>query len=175
MYYSVTSNYAMNALLTGKKLFLIFNEADANPTSPQAEHAANFMGTAAQVADFIGTTETLFTTRITEFNSYVNEEAADPGMEHEPHDILGRELTGPNYWAVQMRPAVMGTIGGVRTNVQTGQVLNSGGTAIPGLYAAGENANRSFFGNAYAGGMGLLTAAAPGKAAGTHAAQFALE
>ena len=46
-------------------------------------------------------------------------------------------LTKAPYWAVQVRPAVHHTMGGVKINTKA-QVLDTKGQVIPGLFAAGE-------------------------------------
>lgn len=46
-------------------------------------------------------------------------------------------LTKAPYYAVQVRPAVHHTMGGVKINTKA-EVLNQDGKAIPGLFAAGE-------------------------------------
>jgi fumarate reductase flavoprotein subunit len=45
-------------------------------------------------------------------------------------------LKGPKYYAVLVKPAHIGTLGGLKINVKT-EVINKSWEAIPGLYAAG--------------------------------------
>jgi fumarate reductase flavoprotein subunit len=83
-----------------------------------------------------------------------------------------KEVNQGPFYAVRMVPNIMGTIGGVKTRVETGEVLSTQGALIPGLYAAGENANRGFFNQVYMSGGALAVASTTGKAAGAAAAAF---
>ena len=53
------------------------------------------------------------------------------------------------FYAVKIVPGDLGTKGGLRTD-ERARVLREDGTAIPGLYAAG-NASASVMGHSYAG------------------------
>ena len=64
------------------------------------------------------------------------------------------------------------TFGGVRID-RDARVLDVDGSAIPGLYAAGEMVGGLFYFN-YPGGSGLMSAAVFGCIAGRSAAQKAL-
>jgi 3-oxosteroid 1-dehydrogenase len=59
------------------------------------------------------------------------------------------ELVKPPFYAVRIVPGDLGTKGGLCTDVD-GRVLRADGTAIPGLYAAG-NASAPVMGHTYAG------------------------
>ena len=52
-------------------------------------------------------------------------------------------------------------------------MLTPEGTAIPGLYAAGEASNGGFFNMSYSGGFALSIDATMGRIAGTNAAKLA--
>jgi 3-oxosteroid 1-dehydrogenase len=58
-------------------------------------------------------------------------------------------LARPPFYAVKIVPGDLGTKGGLRTDSRA-RVLREDGTAIPGLYAAG-NASASVMGHSYAG------------------------
>jgi 3-oxosteroid 1-dehydrogenase len=58
-------------------------------------------------------------------------------------------LAKPPFYAVKLVPGDLGTKGGLRTD-ECARVLREDGTAIPGLYAAG-NASASVMGHSYAG------------------------
>ena len=58
-------------------------------------------------------------------------------------------LARPPFYAVKIVPGDLGTKGGLRTD-QRARVLRSDGSAIPGLYAAG-NTSASVMGHSYAG------------------------
>lgn len=79
------------------------------------------------------------------------------------------------YIALVQLPSIMGTFGGVKTKTGTSEVLdkNNLNRAIPGLYAAGENANRNFYDKVYMSGSATMQAVSTGRMAGLHAAVFA--
>jgi len=77
-------------------------------------------------------------------------------------------LREPPFYAVPVHLGVGGTSGGPRTDGD-GRVLRADGTAVPGLYAAG-NAAAGPLGSAYPGtgatlGAALVTGARAGRAA----------
>jgi tricarballylate dehydrogenase len=77
-------------------------------------------------------------------------------------------LDSPPYQAFPVECGITFTYGGLSTDID-GQVFDTSGSAIPGLYAVGEIAG-TFFSN-YAGGSGLIKGAVFGRRAGRHAAQ----
>lgn len=81
---------------------------------------------------------------------------------------------GP-FYALQCKRAILGTFGGLNTNI-TGEVVNGEGAAIPGLYAAGEVANGEFFPVIYpASGSSLSMCVVLGREAGRSAAAYAAQ
>lgn len=68
--------------------------------------------------------------------SQYNKALGDPG--HKPNQALGELVTGP-FYATQIFPGDVGTIGGVVCN-EKAQVLDNSGIPIPGLYATGNMA-----------------------------------
>ncbi len=78
---------------------------------------------------------------------------------------------GP-FYAVHYYPSSMGTFGGVKV-AEDGNVLDASGAAIPGLYAAGEMANRPYYAQVYMSGSALQVAALTGQFAGEAAAKYA--
>ena len=79
------------------------------------------------------------------------------------------------YYAVEIKPAILGTLGGILIN-EDAAVVNEGGEAIPNLYAAGEVANSAFFYKEYpASGSSISTCATFGMIAGRNAAANAAE
>jgi predicted oxidoreductase len=103
------------------------------------------------------------------------------GVERDP--ATGRSLVGvrgilePPLYAMQFFPLARKTLGGVRTDLEC-RVLDATGTAIPGLFAAGELAG---FGGGHLSGRGtiegLMIGASlyGGRVAGAAAARAALE
>jgi len=70
-----------------------------------------------------------------------------------PQATLG-SVAAPPYFAARVHPSTLGTKGGPTTTID-GQVVDLGGTPIPGLYAAG-NAMAAPTGIAYGGAGGTL-------------------
>lgn len=79
-------------------------------------------------------------------------------------------LEAPPFVAYGVCCGITFTYGGVMTN-PAGEVLRHDGTAIPGLYAAGEITGGIFHHN-YPSGAGLMLGAVFGRRAGTRAATF---
>ena len=70
-----------------------------------------------------------------------------------PNSCLGA-VARPPYYAFRMVPGDLGTKGGLRTD-ERARVLRPDGTAVPGLYAAG-NVSASVMGRSYAGAGATL-------------------
>lgn len=80
------------------------------------------------------------------------------------------ELTEAPYYAVEVGPAVHHTMGGVKINLST-EVVNESGEIIKGLYAAGE-VTGGVHGANRLGGNALADITTFGKTAGAEAAKF---
>jgi succinate dehydrogenase/fumarate reductase flavoprotein subunit len=88
--------------------------------------------------------------------------------DHKPNPNLGTIEKGP-FYAIQVHTGAIGTKGGARTDVD-GRVLRPDGTAITGLYAAG-NVMAGVTGAGYPGAGATIGAAMTfGYLAGKHAA-----
>jgi len=90
-------------------------------------------------------------------------------------DAFGRNgmevpLTKANYYACLCAPAIHHTMGGLKINT-AGEVLNEEGTAIPGLFAAGE-VTGGVHGANRLGGNAVTDIVVFGRAAGTSAAEY---
>ena len=73
-----------------------------------------------------------------------------------PNPCLAPLDSGP-FYAVELHPGVLGTAGGIETNLH-GQVVDWDGQAIDGLYAAG-NCSATVFKDAYPGGGATIGSA----------------
>lgn len=89
---------------------------------------------------------------------------------------FGKVLTGqpqinaPKYYAVKVVPAILGTLSGLKTDLDA-RVLDQDGNPITGLYAAGEVANGDFFYKVYpASGSSIQMCISFGREAGKNAA-----
>jgi flavocytochrome c len=101
-------------------------------TSPHIRHADTF----ADLAEAMGVDRGTFVETVREHNRLLAS-----GAEVDP--AFGRRLAGlapietPPYYAIQFFPLARKNFGGVRTDLEC-RVLRADGTAIPGLFAAGE-------------------------------------
>ncbi|MBR2529214.1 MAG: FAD-dependent oxidoreductase [Blautia sp.] len=112
-------------------------------------------------------------------NLIVTVESYNGHAEAGDEDEYGRTgltaVTTAPYYAVQIKPAILGTMGGLLIN-EDSAVVNEEGEAIPNLYAAGEVANSAFFYKEYpASGSSISTCATFGRIAGRNAAANAAE
>jgi tricarballylate dehydrogenase len=145
---------------------------------PQATTATT--NTIEELADRLGINREGFVKTIAEYNA-----AVQPGG-YEPTVLDGKcteGITPPkSNWALPIdTPPYIGyavtcgitfTFGGLKIDTR-GQVIDTEGNAMPGLYAAGELVGGLFYHN-YAGGSGLASGAVFGKLAGSSAAADAL-
>jgi len=91
----------------------------------------------------------------------------DPEFGRRPTDLI--PLENPPFYAVRLWPGGANTQGGPRRNAR-GQILNTDGDPIPGLYGAGELG--SVYGMLYpSGGGNLAECIAFGRIAGENAAR----
>jgi 3-oxo-5alpha-steroid 4-dehydrogenase len=100
---------------------------------------------------------------------------ADPG--HKALELSTPVQKGP-FYAVDISiknapfyPAPGLTLGGLRVDEETGNVVTESNEAIPGLYAAGRNAI-GICSNSYISGLSLADCVFSGRRAGTHAAEL---
>jgi tricarballylate dehydrogenase len=90
-----------------------------------------------------------------------------------PKSNWANKLDEAPFEAYQITCGVTFTFGGLRTDPDTGQVIDSDMAPIPGLYAAGELVGGIFCFN-YPGGTGLMSGTVFGRIAGTGAGQAAV-
>jgi fumarate reductase flavoprotein subunit len=171
-HYALITNATIAA---GGILYGVYDSSPANQTATAliganlGEYA--FKGdTLTALAQSAGIAAAAFETTITTYNSYAS--SGNDAAFSKDSDFL-KALSTPPYYAVKVKPNIMGTIGGVKTKYQTGEVLDAQGAVIPGLYAAGENANHIFLNQVYMTGGALAIASTTGRAAGENAAAYA--
>jgi 3-oxo-5alpha-steroid 4-dehydrogenase len=91
------------------------------------------------------------------------------------HPDLVAPLTGPfalidcSFGPRLGYPCPVLTLGGLKVDEGTGQVLDADGAGVPGLYAAGRNAV-GICSNSYVSGLSLADCVFSGRRAGSHAA-----
>jgi 3-oxo-5alpha-steroid 4-dehydrogenase len=115
--------------------------------------------------------ETLAKT-VSDYNRLSNEDVDDPLGKPADHRAL---LTEGPWYALDCRvagavrnPSI--TLGGLRVNEQTGEVLDVNGDPIDGLYAAGRAAE-GVASHSYVSGLSIADCIFAGRRAGRHAAR----
>jgi len=104
----------------------------------------------------------------TPFNPAIKDGRAAKGLTI-PKSNWANPIDTPPFAAYAVTAGITFTFGGLRIS-QAGNVIDTEGAAIPGLYAAGELVGGLFYFN-YPGGTGLMSGAVFGRIAGTSAAQ----
>jgi tricarballylate dehydrogenase len=133
-----------------------------------------------ELADQLGIARDNFVETVKAYNAACQDGAYDPTILDGKHTV---GLTPPKTnWALPIdTPPYLGfavtcgitfTFGGLRIDAR-GQVLDTEGNPMPGLYAAGELVGGLFYHN-YPGGSGLASGAVLGKVAGQSAAEDVL-
>lgn len=107
-----------------------------------------------------------------DFNPAVKDGKHTEGIEP-PKSNWALPLDTPPYLAFAVTCGVTFTFGGLRIDT-AGAVRHRSGSALPGLFAAGEIVGGVFYHN-YPGGSGLTNGAVIGRRAGTSAARSAME
>lgn len=97
------------------------------------------------------------------------EQGCDEDFNKDPAELVAMPQDSGPWYATKMEMAYFGTVGGLVINTDCA-VLDADGQAIPGLFAAGENANQGFFNVCYQGGRSLTVCAVCGRVAGANAA-----
>jgi fumarate reductase flavoprotein subunit len=169
-HYALITNSAIKA---GGVLYSIFDSANAYAADLIEQNLGEFAfkgATLQALAESAGIDPSAFAATIGAYNGYIR--SGTDGEFGKDRAFLTGEITQGPFYAVRVVPNIMGTFGGVKTTVETGEVLDTQGAVIPGLYAAGENANRAFFNQVYMSGGALAVAATTGKAAGAAAAAY---
>lgn len=160
---------------TGSKQFFQVFDATLNPDG--LENAINsgaaFKGdTIEALAEATGIPAEALAASVEKYNA-----ACEAGVDEEfgkAADKLMPIKTAP-FYAVKIAPVTIGSIGGVKVNLET-QVLDKDGKALDGLYAAGAVANGDFFYKTYpASGSSISMSFTFGRIAGINAAANALK
>lgn len=152
--------------------YLIFDQNTYSPALDKAvEKGSAFVSdTLEDLATQAGIDPTEFVNTVNNYNQMI-----DNGVDTE----FGKAIVGypkvnaPKFYAVKVVPAVLGTMSGIKTDLDA-QVLDSNGNPIEGLFAAGELANGDFFNRVYpASGTSIQMSVTFGRVAGTNAAELA--
>lgn len=114
-----------------------------------------------ELAEAISVSAVNLTDSVNNWNSYMDE-----GEDRAFDRTQGLEkLEGENFYAMQIKSSNLGSIGGLKINVDT-QVLDANGEVIPRLYSAGLNAG-GWLGNYYpSSGTAIMGCMHQGRKAG---------
>ena len=152
--------------------YLIFDGSTYQPALDKAvEKGSAFVADSLEdLAKQAGIDADAFVNTVAEYNTMI-----ESGVDTE----FGKSVVGHSkvetgkFYALKVLPATLGTMSGVKTDLDT-QVLTKEGTAIKGLFAAGEVANGDFFYQVYpASGSSIQMSLTFGRVAGTKAAEYA--
>jgi 3-oxo-5alpha-steroid 4-dehydrogenase len=132
-------------------------------------------GTIEELAAKLGVPADVALATISEYNEGIQSAAGDPF--HKDPEICSPVKEAP-FYAIDisiknsaLNPAAGLTLGGLRVNEDTGQVLDEAGASIEGIYAAGRNAV-GICSNSYVSGLSLGDCVFSGRRAGKHAAEW---
>jgi tricarballylate dehydrogenase len=145
---------------------------------PQATTATT--NTIEELADRLGINREGFVATVREYNAAVQAGHYDPTVLDgkctqgitPPKSNWALPIDTPPYIGYAVTCGITFTFGGLKIDSR-GQVIDTEGNVMPGLYAAGELVGGLFYHN-YAGGSGLASGAVFGKLAGSSAAEDAL-
>jgi 3-oxo-5alpha-steroid 4-dehydrogenase len=134
-------------------------------------------GTLGELAARIGVPAEALVATVSAYNDGVATGDGDPA--HKAPELCTPLQVGP-FYAIDISiknspafPAPGLTLGGLRVNEETGQVLTADDAPVPGLYAAGRTAV-GICSNSYVSGLSLADGVFSGRRAGAHAAAAAL-
>jgi 3-oxo-5alpha-steroid 4-dehydrogenase len=130
-------------------------------------------GTLGDLAARIGVPADALVATVGAYNDGIASGAGDPA--HKAPELCTPLQVGP-FYAIDISiknapafPAPGLTLGGLRVDEETGQVLTAGDAPVPGLYAAGRTAI-GICSNSYVSGLSLADGVFSGRRAGAHAA-----
>jgi 3-oxo-5alpha-steroid 4-dehydrogenase len=133
-------------------------------------------GTLGELAARIGVPAEALVATVSAYNDGIASGAGDPA--HKAPDLCAPLQVGP-FYAIDISiknspafPAPGLTLGGLRIDEETGEVLTAGDAPVPGLYAAGRTAI-GICSHSYVSGLSLADGVFSGRRAGAHAAALA--
>lgn len=161
-----------NMKKTGSDLFYsIFDSAEPNETLDKAVEGgfAYRADSLAQLAAMTGMPAEALEASVARYNE-LSAKGSDDDFGKAADKMTAIEQAP--FYALKVVPATIGSMGGVKIDLQT-QVLDAAGNAIPGLYAAGAVANGDFFYQTYpASGSAIQFGFTTGRVAGQQAAAY---
>lgn len=158
---------------TGGQCYMIFDQAVRESLSAIEKYISQGIVTEASTPEELGAAIGIDGTALAEtLLQYGELQAAGSDTEFGRED-MAQPLNQPKYYAALCAPAVHHTMGGVKINPAT-EVLKADGTAIPGLFAAGEVVGGVHGANRL-GGNAVTDIVVFGRAAGSAAGAYVKE
>lgn len=135
-------------------------------------HVVESAATLEELAAKIGVPAENLTATVEKYNAAVEAGGTDEfGRLYDgtvnSYNLGVNKIEGDKYYAIRLHALCVMTLGGVTANADM-QVLDESGTAIPGLYAAGEVVG-GIWGKFVSGGTGVMGPIVFGKVAARHA------
>ena len=159
-----------NMKATGSEMFYsIFDSAVPNETLELAAEGGYALkaDTIEELAGAIGVPAETLSATVARYNELCAK-GSDDDFGKAAEQMIAIEQ-GP-FYALKVIPATIGSMGGVKINLNA-EVLNTEGGTIPGLFAAGATANGDFLYQTYpASGSAIQFAFTTGRVAGQQAA-----
>lgn len=170
----MTTRDVMSAAIlkqTGKTAFLVFDQGVRDSLKAIESYAKQGLltegATVGELAQKLNIPASDLEATVTRYNAFVDaKKDADFNRANMP-----RKLETAPFYAVEIGPAVHHTMGGIKIDTDA-EVINESGSAVPGLYAAGE-VTGGVHGANRLGGNAMADIAVFGKIAGTNAAAYA--
>lgn len=170
----MTTRDVMSAAIlkqTGKTAFLVFDQGVRDSLKAIESYAKQELltegATIGELAQKLNIPAADLEATVKRYNGFVDaKKDADFNRANMP-----RKLETAPFYAVEIGPAVHHTMGGIKIDTDA-EVINESGSAVPGLYAAGE-VTGGVHGANRLGGNAMADIAVFGKIAGTNAAAYA--
>ena len=170
----MTTRDVMSAAIlkqTGKTAFLVFDQGVRDSLKAIESYAKQGLltegATVGELAQKLNIPAADLEATVTRYNAFVDaKKDADFNRANMP-----RKLETAPFYAVEIGPAVHHTMGGIKIDTDA-EVINESGSAVPGLYAAGE-VTGGVHGANRLGGNAMADIAVFGRIAGTNAAAYA--
>ncbi len=155
---------------TGKTAYLLFDQGVRESLKAIEGYAKKGLltegATPAELAGKLGMDAASLEATVAAYNGYQKSGSGDPDFGRKASEMPRALETGP-YYAVEVGPAIHHTMGGIKIDTKA-QVITKSGTAVPGLFAAGEVTGGVHGGNRL-GGNAVADICVYGKIAGDSA------
>lgn len=158
---------------TGKTAYLLFDQSVRESLKAIEGYAKKGLltegATPAELAGKLGMDAAALEATVAAYNGYQKSGSGDPDFGRKASEMPRALEKGP-YYAVEVGPAIHHTMGGIKINTKA-QVISKSGTAVPGLFAAGEVTGGVHGGNRL-GGNAVADICVYGKIAGDSALAY---